>query len=217
MTFLRSIQHCKENPIYVFPFWKLRSLSPSFHIPRINTHISCSRIGRSIMRIYKSLTDTWLWKLGLWTGNSSSGNFCFQFSVLGCFAMKDTTHVDPIWPNGTIKNRRNGTKIDIKGNGNDFDTMRQDSGPPVIISVSSGSPGNQFLKVRSGLPSDHRHSLLSSPPPPAIPSSPPPPAMPMPFPSSAKRRWPPTQKGSPWNAQKHLSTVKKSILCAALN
>ncbi len=27
---------------------------------------SCSRIGRSIMGIYKSLTDTWMWKLGLW-------------------------------------------------------------------------------------------------------------------------------------------------------
>jgi hypothetical protein len=24
--------HCNENPIYVFLFWELRSLNPSFHI-----------------------------------------------------------------------------------------------------------------------------------------------------------------------------------------
>ncbi len=29
--------------------------------PRIGQHIYCSRIGRSIVRIYKSLTDTWIW------------------------------------------------------------------------------------------------------------------------------------------------------------
>jgi len=59
--------HCNENPIYVFLFWKLRGLSPNFHIyvslsdlyiPKIDPHISCSRIGRSIVGIYKSLTDT---------------------------------------------------------------------------------------------------------------------------------------------------------------
>ncbi len=41
--------HCKENPIYVFLSWKLRGLSPIFHIhvslsdvyiPRIGPHIS---------------------------------------------------------------------------------------------------------------------------------------------------------------------------------
>ncbi len=52
-----------------------------------NVHIfSCSkkksRIGRSIVGIYKSLTDTWMWKLGLWPRNSFSGNMCFEFSVL---------------------------------------------------------------------------------------------------------------------------------------
>ncbi len=39
-------------------------------------------IGRSIVRIYKSLTDRWMWKLGLWLRNSFSGNICFEFSVL---------------------------------------------------------------------------------------------------------------------------------------
>ncbi len=34
------------------------------------------------MGIYKSLIDTWMWKLGLWPHKSSSGNICFEFSVL---------------------------------------------------------------------------------------------------------------------------------------
>ncbi len=49
---------------------------------------SCSRIGRSIVGIYKSLTDIWMWKLGLWPRNSFSGNICFESSVLFlCSAM----------------------------------------------------------------------------------------------------------------------------------
>jgi hypothetical protein len=59
--------HCNENPIYVLLFGELRGLSPNIHIhvsvsdlyiPKISTHISCSRIGRSIVGTYKSLTDT---------------------------------------------------------------------------------------------------------------------------------------------------------------
>jgi hypothetical protein len=47
-----------ENPSYVFLFWELRGLSSNFcihmsmsdlYIPRIVPHISCSRIGRSIV------------------------------------------------------------------------------------------------------------------------------------------------------------------------
>ncbi len=54
------VPRCNTNPIYAFLFWKLRGLSPYFHIhvsvrdlhiPRIGPHISCRRIGRSIVRI----------------------------------------------------------------------------------------------------------------------------------------------------------------------
>jgi hypothetical protein len=51
-------------------------------IPRIRPHISCSRIGRSVVEIYKSVTDTWMRKLRLWPFYSFSGNICFEFSVL---------------------------------------------------------------------------------------------------------------------------------------
>jgi hypothetical protein len=59
--------HCNENPIDVFLFWELHGLRPNFHIhvsvsdlyfPRIGPHISCSRVVRLIVGLYKSLTDT---------------------------------------------------------------------------------------------------------------------------------------------------------------
>ncbi len=61
--------NCNENPIYVLLFGELRGLSSNFnihvsvidlYIPKISPHISCSRIGISIVKIYKSLTDTWM-------------------------------------------------------------------------------------------------------------------------------------------------------------
>jgi hypothetical protein len=57
MQMLATLQ---RNPIYVLFFGELRGLSPNFHIhvhvinlyiPRIGPHISCSRIGRSIVEI----------------------------------------------------------------------------------------------------------------------------------------------------------------------
>ncbi len=50
-------------------------------IPRIDPHISSSRKGRPIVEIYNSLTDTWMWKLGLRPRYSFSGNICFKFSA----------------------------------------------------------------------------------------------------------------------------------------
>jgi hypothetical protein len=63
-----SNTHCKEIRIYVFPEKELRSLTPNFnihvsvsdlYIPTRSANLfSCSRIGRPIRGIYKSLTDT---------------------------------------------------------------------------------------------------------------------------------------------------------------
>ncbi len=85
--FQNSMVHWNENPIYVFPEKELRGLSPNFRVHvsvrDLVFHIfSCSRIGRPIVGIYKSLTDTWMWKLGLRPCNSFSENVCFEFSVL---------------------------------------------------------------------------------------------------------------------------------------
>ncbi len=89
---LKGMVHCSENPIYVFPEKELRGLSSNFHIhvsvSDLNifpgsVHIfSCSRIGRPMVAIYKSLTDTWMWKLGRRPCNSFSGNICYDFSAL---------------------------------------------------------------------------------------------------------------------------------------
>ncbi len=57
------------------------SAAPDLYSPSIGPHISSSRIGRPIMGIYKSLTEAWMWKLGLRPQNSFSGNICFKISV----------------------------------------------------------------------------------------------------------------------------------------
>ncbi len=89
-TVLKATYTAVKIPINVFLFRELRGLSPNFHIyvsasdlyiPRIDPHISWSRTGRPIVGIYKSLTDTWMWKLGLWPRNFFSGIICFQLSV----------------------------------------------------------------------------------------------------------------------------------------
>ncbi len=81
--------HCNENPLYVFLFWKLRGLCPNFHIhvsvsdsyiPRIGPHIFVQQNRQTMIAweyMYKSLTDTERWKLGLRPHNSyvlRSGN-----------------------------------------------------------------------------------------------------------------------------------------------
>ncbi len=61
------------------------------YIPRISLLISSSRTGRPIVEIYNSLTDTWMWKLGLRPRYSFSGNICFEISVF-CLAVCICTH-----------------------------------------------------------------------------------------------------------------------------
>ncbi len=87
---LIDLTHGNENPISVFPEKELRGLNPNFHmclwamyIFQGSAHIfSCNRIGRPIVGMYKSLTDTWMRKLRLRPRNSFTGNNCFKFSLL---------------------------------------------------------------------------------------------------------------------------------------
>jgi hypothetical protein len=76
VTLLQGKLHCNEIFIYVFPEKELCGLSPNFHI-----YVSV------IVRIYKSLTDTWMLKMVLRPRNSFSGNICFKFSVLCLYSV----------------------------------------------------------------------------------------------------------------------------------
>ncbi len=77
-------RHKTENSKQIFPEKELCGLSPNSHIhvsvsdlyiPTIGLPILCYRkICGPILGIYKSLTDTWMWKLGLRQHNSFSGN-----------------------------------------------------------------------------------------------------------------------------------------------
>ncbi len=69
--------HCNENPIHVFLLWEFMCLRVIYIFLGSVYIFSCKRIGRS-------LTDTWMWKMGLSPRNSFVSNFrdCF-FAVRG--------------------------------------------------------------------------------------------------------------------------------------
>ncbi len=78
-----DIQHNTENSKQIFPEKELRGLSPisafmclwEIYIFPCSVCLFCNRkICGPILGIYKSLTDTWMWKLGLRPRNSFSGN-----------------------------------------------------------------------------------------------------------------------------------------------
>ena len=52
------------------------------YFPTIDLLFCRRKLCGPILKIYKSLTDTWMWKVGLRPGNSFSGNICFKFWVL---------------------------------------------------------------------------------------------------------------------------------------
>ncbi len=105
LAYFRSTLQRKSH--LCIPILGIVWLSPNFYIhvsvndiyiPRISPHISCSRIGRSMVEIYKSLTDTWMWKLGLWPPNSCLGiffsNICYWF--LQCEELVDFSIYDTL-------------------------------------------------------------------------------------------------------------------------
>ncbi len=96
LFFERTVSHCNENHIYVFLFWELRALNPNFHIhvsvsdlyiSRIGPHISCGRIGKSIVGIY-SINRSQMHECGIWDcvwlRNSFSGNICLNSVLVLC-------------------------------------------------------------------------------------------------------------------------------------
>ncbi len=95
--------------IYVFPEMKLLFPTQNYNVlsPSSYTHISvrdlyifpgsvcqfcCREICGRILRIYKSLTDTWMWKLGPRPHNSQKRNTYMGFS-LQCGPIWRTAHL----------------------------------------------------------------------------------------------------------------------------
>ncbi len=104
----------KSHLCTVFLFWELRGLSPDFHI-----HVSVSdlyilgispHIFLQQNRQIASLTDTWMWKLGLWPRNSFSGNICFEFSVF-FIGVKDQVFTKQPSSNSTKNVPRSGSPV----------------------------------------------------------------------------------------------------------
>ena len=87
--------HCNKNPIYVFLFWELRSLSPNIHIhvsvrdlyiPRIGPHISCvNRSWKCLIRSQTHECGNWDWDRDIpFLGIFVSNFWHFVFAVLWC-------------------------------------------------------------------------------------------------------------------------------------
>ncbi len=79
--------HCNGNSVYIFLFWELRGLSPSFHI-----HVSVSDLyfpgsvhifppAEKADPSWEYIIRIWMWKLGLRPRYSFPGIICFKFSA----------------------------------------------------------------------------------------------------------------------------------------
>jgi hypothetical protein len=82
------LRHNTENSQQMFPEKELYSHSPNFHIhvsvsilhiPTINLPILLQEIWGHILGLHKTLTDTWMWKLGLRLRNFHKGIHKWDF------------------------------------------------------------------------------------------------------------------------------------------
>ncbi len=90
----------------IFPEKEYRGLSPNFHIHAsvsdLYIPVLLEEICRPILGLYKSLTDTWMWKLGL-RGRAiprkgiHKWDFAVQCGEYGRFAEKELSDLDAIW------------------------------------------------------------------------------------------------------------------------
>jgi hypothetical protein len=97
-----------ENSKHIFPEKELRGHSPNsyIHVSVSDLHIPtrsvclfcCKKIGGPIVGIYKSLTDTWMCKLGLRLRSSFSGSTQIEISLqcIGKSANTWSAHEDPL-------------------------------------------------------------------------------------------------------------------------
>ncbi len=107
---LNLFVHCNENPI-MYSFSGNCAASPQFRGHVSVNDIYIQRIGpppifmqqnrQTDHGTYKSLPETWMWKLGLRPHNSFSGNIYFEFSILCLCSVVPGRTVDPpdwCWP-----------------------------------------------------------------------------------------------------------------------
>ncbi len=87
----------KRNCAAAVPISKFLCLWEIFIFPESVHIFSCSRIGRPILGIYKLLTDTCMWKLGLRQQNFFSGNICFEFLILYLCSESSILTCNTLW------------------------------------------------------------------------------------------------------------------------
>ncbi len=97
-TKIPFVYSCSRNCAASVPISTFMSLW-AIYIPRIVPHIFL----QTSVGIYKSLIDTWMWKLGLWPCNSFSGNICFEFSVLCLCSVCCDVRGEWDWKKGATK------------------------------------------------------------------------------------------------------------------
>ncbi len=96
----KNIYTAKTNAEQIFPEKEYRGLSPNFHIhvsvselyiPTMGLPFLLEEICGLMLGIYKSLTDIWMWKLGLRPRNSQKRNI--NGIVIAVYRTYNTQHM----------------------------------------------------------------------------------------------------------------------------